>query len=140
MPKTVIAKKSFDEQHKKCVNCHKNDNCNSCHLNRENQRFDHARNTGWALNKYHIKLSCAKCHVNQIPFEKLDNKCISCHQVWDNENFQHSVTGLNLNETHSDLSCENCHIENNYAVKPDCNGCHEGYNYLEQKPGKLVDK
>jgi hypothetical protein len=139
LPKTVIAKKSFEEQHKKCISCHKEDNCNNCHLNKENQRFNHAKKTGWALSIYHINLSCVKCHSNKIPFEKLDNKCISCHQAWNNETFQHSVTGLQLNETHSDFSCEDCHKEKNYAVGPDCNGCHEGYNYPQQKPGKLVN-
>jgi len=140
IPKTVIAKKSFKEQHKKCISCHKDDNCNSCHLNKEIERFDHTKKTGWTLNKYHINLSCIKCHSNKIPYEKLENKCISCHQGWNSENFKHSVTGLQLDEIHTELSCEDCHTENNFAVELSCNGCHDGYIYPKQKPGKLVDK
>lgn len=137
---SVPVKESFEEQHKKCISCHKDDKCNNCHLNTEAKRFDHSKKTGWTLNKYHIKLSCIKCHREKIPFQKLENRCISCHQDWNNETFKHSVTGLQLDEMHSDFDCGDCHAENNFAVKPGCEGCHDGYVYPKQKPGKLADK
>ena len=140
LPKTVVAKKSFNEQHKKCISCHKDDNCNSCHHNKEIERFDHEKKSGWVLNKYHKALSCVKCHGSQILYTKPDNNCISCHKTWNNETFQHSVTDLQLDEMHSQLSCEDCHIEKNYAEKPSCDGCHDDYSFPKQKPGKLVDK
>ncbi len=138
--KTIASTKSFDERHQKCFTCHKNDDCTTCHKNKVTEPFDHAKQTGWALNRFHINLTCSKCHGDKMPYKKLDNKCISCHKNWNNETFKHSVTGLQLNETHADLGCEDCHIDKNFAVKPSCNGCHEDFNFPKQKPGKLVGK
>ncbi len=43
-PKTVIVKKSFEEQHKNCISCHsKNDNCSNCHNEKTLEPFDHAK-------------------------------------------------------------------------------------------------
>ena len=139
-PKPVVTKKSFEEQHKNCISCHKDNNCNECHSNTEQEPFDHARKTGWELNKYHINLACSKCHGETIPIKKPDKNCVSCHQGWNNETFKHTVTGLQLNETHLELGCEDCHIDRNFAVKPNCDNCHENYSFPKQKPGKLVGK
>ncbi|MCK7523447.1 MAG: cytochrome c3 family protein [Ignavibacteriales bacterium] len=137
----VVTKKTFEDQHKNCISCHsKTENCSKCHNEKTLEPFDHAKKTGWALNKYHINLSCVKCHGSKLPYKKVDNKCVSCHKDWNNETFKHSVTGLQLDETHSDFSCEDCHAENNYAKKPSCDGCHDGYSFPKQKPGKLVGK
>ncbi len=137
----VVTKKTFEEQHKNCISCHsKTENCSNCHNEKTLEPFDHEKKTGWALSKYHINLSCVKCHGSKLPYNKLDNKCSSCHQVWNSENFKHSITGLQLDEIHMELSCEDCHIENNFSVKPSCNNCHDNYSYPKQKPGKLVGK
>ncbi len=138
--KPVVANKTFEEQHKNCISCHKGNDCSNCHSNTELQPFDHAKKTGWALSKHHINLACSKCHGSKLPFKKVDNKCLSCHQDWNNETFNHTVTGLQLNEIHLDLSCEDCHVENNYAKKPGCDGCHEDFVYPKNKPGKLIGK
>ena len=140
-PKTVVAKKSFEDQHKNCISCHsKTENCSKCHNEKIVEPFDHAKKTGWALNKYHINLSCVKCHGSNLPNRKVANKCSSCHQNWSNENFKHSVTGLQLDEIHYEFSCEDCHIDKNFAVKPNCNNCHEDFSFPKQKPGKVVGK
>jgi hypothetical protein len=138
--KLISEKKSVEEHHKKCFSCHQNDNCSNCHLDKELERFDHERKTGWALNKYHIILSCEKCHGSKIPYKTLDKNCISCHGEWNSENFKHSVTGLQLDEVHIELSCEDCHIDKNFAVKPSCDGCHEGFSFPKNKPGKLINR
>jgi Class III cytochrome C family/Cytochrome c3 len=137
--KQVTEKKSFEEQHKNCISCHKDDNCNNCHSETESKSFDHAKTTGWELNRFHINLTCNKCHGTEIPFKKLDNKCVSCHKDWNNETFKHSVTGLELNETHLELSCEDCHINGNFTAKPSCDNCHENDSFPKQKPGKLLN-
>ena len=140
-PKTVSTKKTLKDQHKNCISCHsKTENCSICHNEKTLEPFDHGNKTGWALNKYHINLSCAKCHGSKLPYKKVDNKCASCHQSWSSENFKHSITGLQLDEMHSELSCEDCHVENNYAKKPFCDGCHEDFSFPKQKPGKMVGK
>jgi hypothetical protein len=138
-PKTVTSKTTFEAQHKNCISCHsKADNCNNCHNQKVTDQFDHSKKTGWALNKFHINLTCSKCHGSSLPYKKLNNKCEGCHQTWNSENFKHTITGLQLNETHSEFGCEDCHLEKNFSVKPSCINCHDDYNYPKQKPGKLV--
>ena len=140
-PKTVSTKKTFEAQHRNCISCHsKNESCNQCHSDKTLEPFDHATKTGWTLNKYHIKLSCSKCHGAKLPYQKVESRCLSCHQGWNNQNFKHSITGLQLDETHSELGCEECHAQSNFAVKPVCSNCHEDYVYPKHKPGKLVGK
>jgi len=139
--KTVSTKKTFEDQHKNCISCHsKEENCSKCHNEKILEPFDHGKKTGWALNKFHINLSCVKCHGSKLPYKKVDNKCSSCHQDWNNENFKHSVTGLQLDEIHIEVSCEDCHAENNFTKKPSCDGCHEDFSFPKQKPGKIVGK
>lgn len=133
-------KLSFEEQHRNCISCHKGDKCSKCHSNEEMKPFDHFRSSGWALKSYHAKLTCQKCHGNKMPFAKLDKNCVSCHKDWNAETFKHEVTGLKLDEMHSEFSCEDCHIDNNYAVKPTCDNCHEDYVYPKVLPGKLISK
>lgn len=138
-PKKVTSKKSFEEQHSNCISCHsKSENCNNCHLNKVGEQFDHAKKSGWPLNKFHINITCAKCHGSALPYKKINNKCESCHNSWNNENFKHSVTGLQLDELHSDFGCEDCHLENNFGTKPSCISCHDDYVYPKEKPGKIV--
>ncbi|MEO8232455.1 MAG: cytochrome c3 family protein, partial [Ignavibacteriota bacterium] len=62
-PKTVTTKKTFEAQHTNCISCHsKTENCSNCHNQKVTEKFDHGKKTGWALNKFHINLTCAKCH------------------------------------------------------------------------------
>lgn len=140
-PIKVSTKKTFKEQHRNCISCHsESENCNRCHSDKVLEPFDHAKKTGWALNKYHINLSCTKCHGSKQPYKKVDNKCLSCHNSWLEGNFKHSVTGLQLDEIHIELSCEDCHTDNNFAIKPNCNGCHDDYSFPNQKPGSIIKK
>lgn len=140
-PIKVITKRTFEEQHKNCISCHKKtENCSKCHSNKVLEPFDHAKKTGWALNKYHINLSCVKCHGSAQPYKKVDNKCLSCHKSWLDGKFKHSVTGLQLDDIHIELSCDDCHSDNNFAIKPTCSSCHDDYSYPKQKPGKVIGK
>ncbi len=139
--KTITVTKSNSDNHKKCSSCHQiENNCSMCHQDKVAEPFNHGKQTGWALNRFHINLSCAACHGEKLPYKKLDTKCISCHKNWNNETFKHSITGLQLNEIHSQLSCEDCHTNNNYSAKTTCNGCHDNYSFPKQVPGKIVGK
>lgn len=138
--KNIKVTKTLAEHHQKCFSCHENDNCTTCHLTKESEAFDHGKTTGWALNKYHIELSCVKCHGSKTPYKKLNNSCTNCHQNWSSETFKHSITGLQLNETHSEFGCEDCHIDRNFAVKPSCDNCHDNYSFPKQKPGSIIGK
>lgn len=139
--KQISTKRTFEQQHKNCISCHsKNEDCSGCHSNKALEPFDHGKKTGWDLGKHHTKLACSKCHGAKLPYKKVDSKCIGCHGEWTKENFKHLVTGLQLDETHLELECEDCHAEKNYSAKPSCDGCHEGYVYPKQKPGKMIGK
>ncbi len=136
---TSSLKKSFEEQHKNCISCHKQDDCKTCHADKELSPFNHGISTGWALNKYHDKLSCQKCHGSGTKFGKLDSKCESCHKDFTSGSFDHKVTGLVLDETHSSFECSDCHSQNNFSKKPDCSNCHEPeYTFPQKKPGRIV--
>jgi hypothetical protein len=130
---------SFEEQHTKCISCHKKEeNCSTCHSDNELLEFDHLRSTGWTIKSYHSKLTCQKCHGTSIPFAKVDKNCSNCHKDWEAETFKHETTGLKLDELHEGFECSDCHAENNYSVKPNCDNCHENYSYPEMIPGKLI--
>lgn len=139
--KPVSTKLTFEQQHKNCISCHsKNESCTNCHGDKVLEAFDHTKKTGWSLGKHHTNLACSKCHGVKLPYKKVDKKCVGCHGEWNKENFKHTVTGLQLDETHLELECGDCHADKNYGVKPTCDGCHEGYVYPKQKPGKLSGK
>ena len=130
--------KPLSEHHQPCFKCHQDDECTKCHMDKPAGKFDHRLSTGWALNRFHKKLECKKCHGSNKKFVKLNNSCISCHKEFTDGSFQHMKTGLKLNETHSELECEDCHLENNFANKPDCTNCHDDKNFPNDKPGILV--
>ena len=138
--KSTNVNRSFEGQHKNCIGCHKDEKCSVCHSDTKLEPFDHAKSAGWALGKHHVRLSCAKCHGTKLPYKKLDRGCLNCHQGWNKDTFKHAVTGLQLDETHLELGCDDCHAGNNYAQKPNCSNCHEGYVYPNKKPGKLITK
>ncbi|GAB4296231.1 MAG: hypothetical protein Kow0098_19230 [Ignavibacteriaceae bacterium] len=134
--KTKIPDLSIEEIHKDCFPCHEDDRCTKCHKNSEPGRFNHFASSGWALKDYHLKLQCSSCHTKKNVFTGLSNDCTSCHRDWSAENFEHSVTGLILDETHSEFGCDFCHTDLKFNLKPDCNNCHEGYDYPDKLPGK----
>jgi DnaJ-class molecular chaperone len=101
------------------------------------EKFDHASSTGWALNKFHQKLECAKCHGNKTKFTKLNNDCLSCHKNFEDGTFNHKVTGLELDDIHKEAGCTDCHQTKNFS-KPACTNCHEDKSFPKDKPGKLV--
>jgi len=132
--------KTGSERHQPCFKCHADDDCTDCHLDKPMEPFNHKISTGWALNKFHEKLECAKCHGTGNQFTKLNNDCISCHKDFTAGSFNHEKTGLKLDELHLDFDCGDCHMENNFADKPDCSGCHDDKSYPKDKPGTLVKK
>lgn len=139
--KSEDAKKVEKDPHENCINCHAESidddtKCQKCHSTKEKPRFSHAT-VGWKLNKFHEKLSCKACHVNN-QFKKQSTNCLSCHKAWKNNQFEHSVTGLKLDENHIDNDCSDCHTDMNFNKKPYCNDCHDNYSFPSQKPGKII--
>lgn len=126
-----------DVMHHKCSACHNVDNaneCSKCHSKAEKKGFDHGRDAGWVLNVYHSKLSCDSCHPKNKRIRKLDRSCLSCHNNWNAQNFNHAIVGLELDETHREAECSDCHIDRKFDVKPTCANCHD--ETPAGKPGK----
>jgi hypothetical protein len=78
-----------------CVGCHRKDDqhkatlgskCESCHNQRDWRlwSFDHTRQTKYALEGSHAKVSCIACHQKPAPtgraIAELDRTCNSCHR------------------------------------------------------------
>ncbi len=141
LDKTAGGFKSVVQAHQKCSSCHKTEvenNCTFCHSNTEREQFNHAKVTGWKLNKFHKKLKCQTCHGNKKQFTKLNNNCGSCHSKWNQDNFDHKITGIILDDNHTDADCEDCHTDRNYSAPPACDNCHDDKSYPKNVPGKLI--
>jgi hypothetical protein len=140
-----------------CIDCHRGDDvhkgnngseCKSCHNESRwsDSKFDHAKDTKFALKGRHDNLACDSCHRGNVNTVKLQTDCIACHRSDDihrgqqgedcaqchNENgwkqqvaFDHSLTKFPLIGLHDTLPCESCHI--NRAFKDTsriCGDCH----------------
>lgn len=134
----VKTQRSMEQLHEPCFSCHASDKCESCHAATPMKAFDHSRSAGWALNRFHLALSCQECHGEKKRFTKVDTKCKTCHKGWTPGSFKHRITGLQLDDTHGGLECESCHIEMDFAKPPSCAGCHEDKSYPAERPGKMV--
>ncbi len=130
------------DNHSRCESCHDTENknqCAKCHTDKETKPFNHFRNTGFDINKYHSKNKCQSCHTKEGKYSGLKAQCQSCHN-WDEDSFDHTITGLQLSEDHIDNDCSDCHIDNNYS-NPTCLDCHEdgeGYIVPKKLPGKRI--
>lgn len=139
--KTIKVQKTKDDHHKACFNCHSNEKCKFCHTNKEKKPFNHLTRTGWRLAPYHTRMACRECHQELQKFSGLDKNCDHCHQNWNLENFDHTLTGLILDENHRENECEDCHLDRIYTSTPNCENCHdEDISYPKKKPGKAPDK
>ena len=127
------------EAHARCSTCHVNQACATCHAGGGSRSagFDHRASTGWALNRFHTPLTCARCHTVPGQFTRLSTDCNSCHKNWQ-AGFDHKKTGLALDETHASLECVSCHEDKAFSAPPVCTGCHEDKSYPADKPGKKI--
>lgn len=142
-----------------CYGCHAEDDahdgrsgreCKNCHrpTGWDDTRFDHARDTAFALEGRHAELTCSDCHSDDPFGDELEPACIGCHAeddhheghfgqecdvchvavAWTDVAFDHDVdTNHPLNGAHEQAACEACHIEPVFDAAPggDCLSCHE---------------
>ncbi len=143
----VQRKRTLEERHQDCIDCHKVDvvtggNCARCHWNEGQPKpppFDHA-GTGWPLSRYHKDNACRACHKTP-GFAKLDQKCNTCHADWEPDTFDHQVTGQVLDENHAEIDCADCHLDRKFDVTPKCDECHdedEGFIFPQKRPGLVA--
>jgi hypothetical protein len=88
------ATQAFGGAPTRCVQCHAREdvhqgglgkNCESCHSPNgwALWKFDHAKQTGFALLGAHAKLQCADCHREPPGTQKTSPECIACHRKDD---------------------------------------------------------
>jgi hypothetical protein len=145
-PKAAFKLAAFDSGN--CAQCHKSPHdgqlfgtkkCGTCHspaLRRLDQvRFDHKKETGYAIVGKHAAIECEQCHTKALGKQKPSGACETCHasdnkhgkrfdqlpssqcttchsqRAWKSGfQFNHKVnTGFELTAKHATTTCRNCH-------------------------------
>ncbi|UCG62134.1 MAG: hypothetical protein JSV52_02280 [Candidatus Zixiibacteriota bacterium] len=141
LEKDPAAHKTDEEIHAICNDCHASDACDKCHGVGEKPAFTHGGNGHWELNRFHQGLSCRACHPTGRKIGKLSNKCSDCHGGWSQQNFRHSITGLQLDEAHGEFDCIDCHKNLMYSRIPRCYDCHDDCrNHEDAPPGEYIQR
>jgi hypothetical protein len=159
----------------RCLACHKpiaermakrrgvhrtvTDDCRRCHAEHrgadtdlrrlDRQTFDHAVETGYALDGQHARLAanCASCHkarsflAARTACESchadahkgaLGRDCARCHRTTvafkqTRTTFDHATTRFALTGAHREVACEKCHVARVYRglAFDDCSPCHK---------------
>ncbi|MCA8970051.1 MAG: hypothetical protein KDC95_09720 [Planctomycetes bacterium] len=131
--------------------------CNMCHMGRKWNElrdefyFDHARETGHALNGAHASAKCLRCHNDRGPIEvfqskgcagchedvhqrTLGNDCSKCHdeQTWHASKMvvdKHATTRFPLAGAHLAVACHRCHegalVGKFRPIDSNCATCHD---------------
>jgi hypothetical protein len=141
-----------------CVSCHQPDDvhrgergakCGDCHNTRswKNSKFDHKKETGFALEGVHDRIACNDCHRSGNLKDKLPKDCFGCHQAqdahasrlgqdcgkchgneaWKPPLFDHSRdTTWPLVGRHAKVACHTCHTAPVATQKlpSQCVSCH----------------
>jgi hypothetical protein len=146
-----------DQLATECVSCHLEDDhhegllgqqCESCHASSAwtDVRFDHAVDTGHALNGAHAEIECKACHIEPAFEVAPATDCLSCHEdddahdgtmgaacgdchtesSWENDVlFDHGLTRFPLLGKHDEAECSECHESHVFRDTPDqCVDCH----------------
>jgi hypothetical protein len=156
-----------------CVSCHAPDDihrgerggkCASCHSTTgwKSSRFDHAKETGFALEGEHSHLECQDCHRSGNLQTPVPKRCIGCHQgqdthagrlgtdcagchgpsKWQAVTFDHTRDGhWELAGKHAKLDCHACHTTTVGSGKlaTDCVGCHKASDVHRTRLGQKCD-
>ena len=121
--------------------------CNDCHGQDswKDAKFDHAKQTKFALQGAHAKAQCADCHGGDVK-ARVSTACIDCHKQQDvhraqlgkdcgechgtiawaaDVRFDHGLTDYPLVGLHAVAACESCHETPAYkGTKTACVACH----------------
>lgn len=151
-----------------CVACHDKDDvhqdglggkCATCHDERSwtQSRFDHDRDTKYALRGKHREAKCATCHAKNAYEQKAPTACIACHRKddahkgqlgdqcadchaeksWKEAPFDHSRSRFPLIGAHLKVTCQSCHRSPRFREAPrDCAGCHDKDDVHEERLGR----
>ncbi|MEK7390314.1 MAG: hypothetical protein AAB036_11535 [Elusimicrobiota bacterium] len=133
--------------------------CGKCHVPKRwdvllpEFRFDHLKETRYALRGAHVGLSCQQCHNDRsVVANYWARGCAACHADWHKSSMgsacaqchderswketgklgqkraDHSRTRLPLTGMHAALQCSQCHTgatgEDFHGLSSDCISCH----------------
>ncbi len=103
----------------RCVDCHKQENCGSCH--------DMKREVKIAKTQEEVHAICNDCHNKDA--------CAKCHDTKERSAFSHADTGWPLSRFHQKLECRACHPTGKKIARlnNNCSGCHGGWNQANFK-------
>ncbi|MBS0419514.1 MAG: hypothetical protein JSR66_17520 [Proteobacteria bacterium] len=142
----------------KCVSCHAPDDvhrnsrgtkCSDCHATTgwKTTKFDHAKETGFALLGAHSQIDCQDCHRSGNLQEQIPKDCFGCHQGqdahatrfgqdcgqchgnedWKHTRFDHARDGhWELTGQHAKVACTSCHTDvvSKQKLSQQCASCH----------------
>jgi len=140
-----------------CIGCHSiqdvhddrfGTKCETCHVNTKwaEIRFEHDRDTKFALDGAHKTVACNDCHLQNVFTHPMKGNCADCHQKDDPHRgalgadcaschstkgwikevfFDHGFTNFPLIGQHKIVPCEQCHFDQTYQVAASaCIDCH----------------
>ncbi len=139
-----------------CVGCHRREDahkgslgekCESCHSDRswKQARFDHSRDTRFALKGRHQEAKCQSCHKEPGYGVKLPMTCTGCHEKddkhkgqlgakceechnerdWRTTAFDHQRSAFPLHGKHANVECKKCHLSEAFKdAQTACISCH----------------
>jgi hypothetical protein len=153
-----------------CVSCHAPDDvhqgergtkCGDCHTTAgwATSKFDHAKETGFALVGIHSRIDCQDCHRSGRFDDSLPTDCFSCHrgedshagrlgqecgkchdnEKWHPATFDHTRdTKWPLAGRHEQVDCHACHtaVVATQKIAADCHGCHRASDVHSGELGK----
>jgi len=141
-----------------CVGCHATDDvhrgsrgsdCARCHVTKQwkSAKFDHFKETGYALLGAHSDVDCLACHRSGNYKDKIPKDCAGCHRAedahalrfgskceachdnshWQVVNYDH--TGRHqfaLLGAHARIACDSCHtaVVATQKLGKECADCH----------------
>jgi hypothetical protein len=157
-----------------CVSCHAPDDvhqnsrgndCAQCHstISWTTAKFDHAKETGFALNGAHARTDCVSCHTTGRMEDKIPKDCYGCHKAqdshagrmgqkceqchgstdWKTVRFDHVRDAkFALTGPHAKLSCDTCHTANVATQKlgTTCISCHRAQDAHAGQLGNQCDQ
>jgi len=169
--------KVYTDAPKTCYGCHQKDDdgskghhgkygqkCETCHVEKswKTIKFDHDRDTKYALLGKHRTTKCTDCHTGDLYRDKLQSTCIACHRKDDKHKgkegerceechveqnwkttkskFDHDLTRFPLLGKHAKVDCAKCHKTLEFTdAKTACVACHEKEDQHRQRLGSRCE-